>query len=430
MTMRMPTPMPPSPPMISLPGGSAWASNRKDSHRSSSAVSVAPVCDAYAAGAGNRQHNASTTGFSYSSLSSNNDRLTPAAGYPAMNPTVNPNEGDRFDDLFVDLDQIISITDESSSEDEHRHHHQEDRLNDIGVNDRQLIMFPGHRIDEEWDSPTLAARALTFQDQPNYSHYDDKDDDIVAEPFLSLSFSTTAEPKLARTTTQSMAGFVTSSTMLTRDVSVNANDSATRSSALQQTSPSLLDSSSNPPFQWQHSYTYDGLKQTEERADSSVIGRSILNVPDLSSKPLIKKNTKKIAGQDCWNDRFFELCDFVKENGHSCVPHGYGPNPRLAQWVKRQRHHYRQKHSRSKSGQEKKKLIDSASGAAANSNSLTDEREAALNGLNFCWDSHASLWNERFKALLEYKDSYGHCNVPINYAGDKQLAVWTKTQRR
>ena len=108
------------------------------------------------------------------------------------------------------------------------------------------------------------------------------------------------------------------------------------------------------------------------------------------------------------------------------VPHLYAPNPRLAQWVKRQRHYYRRKHSRSAS----KMNLKPPPGPASSVSSLTDERESALNRLNFCWNSHEELWNQRFMELQKYKEEFGDCNVPIHYAENKQLAVWTKTQRR
>mmetsp|Transcript_55771 Transcript_55771/g.135141 ORF Transcript_55771/g.135141 Transcript_55771/m.135141 type:complete len:215 (-) Transcript_55771:375-1019(-) len=108
------------------------------------------------------------------------------------------------------------------------------------------------------------------------------------------------------------------------------------------------------------------------------------------------------------------------------VPHGYSKNPRLAQWVKRQRHYYRRKHCLTAS----KINCKSSSGSASPVSSLTDRRESALNRLGFCWNSHNELWNQRFVDLQKYKEKFGDCNVPINYADNKQLAVWTKTQRR
>ena len=39
---------------------------------------------------------------------------------------------------------------------------------------------------------------------------------------------------------------------------------------------------------------------------------------------------------DQWMDRFEDLIEFKRENGHCLVPHNFPPNQQLAQWTKRQ----------------------------------------------------------------------------------------------
>jgi len=39
---------------------------------------------------------------------------------------------------------------------------------------------------------------------------------------------------------------------------------------------------------------------------------------------------------DQWLDRFEDLAEYKRENGHCLVPHNYPPNQQLAQWTKRQ----------------------------------------------------------------------------------------------
>ena len=39
---------------------------------------------------------------------------------------------------------------------------------------------------------------------------------------------------------------------------------------------------------------------------------------------------------DQWMDRFEDLLEFKRENGHCLVPHNFPPNQQLAQWTKRQ----------------------------------------------------------------------------------------------
>ena len=61
---------------------------------------------------------------------------------------------------------------------------------------------------------------------------------------------------------------------------------------------------------------------------------------------------------------------------------------------------------------------------------MTDDRIAVLERIGFVWDSHVAAWDDRMAELLEYKEMYGHCNVPSNYTPNRQLAVWVKRQRR
>jgi hypothetical protein len=112
-----------------------------------------------------------------------------------------------------------------------------------------------------------------------------------------------------------------------------------------------------------------------------------------------------------WTQRFEELCEFCKLNGHCQVPHTFTKNPALARWVKRQRYQY------------KLRLENKPA-------TMTDERISVLEKIGFVWDSHVAAWEERRFELIEYKKSYGHCNVPSNYSNNRQLAVWVKRQRR
>jgi hypothetical protein len=112
-----------------------------------------------------------------------------------------------------------------------------------------------------------------------------------------------------------------------------------------------------------------------------------------------------------WHDRFQDLLLFQKKYGHCDVPYTWKENQPLAQWVKRQRYQYRLKQMGTHS-------------------TMTDKRFDALRNLMFCWDYHGALWEKRLDELCEYKKAYGHCNVPGNYSGNRQLAIWVKRQRR
>jgi hypothetical protein len=115
---------------------------------------------------------------------------------------------------------------------------------------------------------------------------------------------------------------------------------------------------------------------------------------------------------ESWSRRFYELQDFVKTYGHALVPHNFPSNQGLARWAKRQRYQY--------------KLYQSGAGNSA----MTEERISILDRTGFCWDAHKSLWNERFKALEEFKELHGHVNVSSNGSSNRKLATWVKCQRR
>jgi hypothetical protein len=112
-----------------------------------------------------------------------------------------------------------------------------------------------------------------------------------------------------------------------------------------------------------------------------------------------------------WQERFQDLCKFRQDYGHCCVPSHWPQNPPLSQWVKRQRCQYKRK----KEGQH---------------STMTEDRNKALEQLNFVWDLHSAFWEERLKELYAFQDMHGHCNVPTTYPENPPLAVWVKCQRR
>ena len=114
---------------------------------------------------------------------------------------------------------------------------------------------------------------------------------------------------------------------------------------------------------------------------------------------------------NCWNERYNELVQFKRLQGHCNVPSCYEDNPALSQWVKRQRYQHKLK----------------SSGKHSN---LTTEREGMLDSLGFIWNAHEANWEESYTKLMKFKEYYGHCRVPTKYPSDQQLAVWVKLQRR
>jgi hypothetical protein len=114
-----------------------------------------------------------------------------------------------------------------------------------------------------------------------------------------------------------------------------------------------------------------------------------------------------------WATRLEQLKEYKLANG-DCNVHilqqqdnSQTNNIELARWLSLQRH-------------KKKK------------NLLSDEREAKLNSIGgFVWNIRCFPdWNVRFRQLLEYKDSFGDCNVPQHFSCNPQLGRWVRTQRK
>ena len=65
-----------------------------------------------------------------------------------------------------------------------------------------------------------------------------------------------------------------------------------------------------------------------------------------------------------------------------------------------------------------------------NLHQLTEEREKKLTDLGFVWKFDQACWYAYYCQLYEFHKIHGHCNVPANYAPNKNLHVWCKLQRR
>ena len=60
---------------------------------------------------------------------------------------------------------------------------------------------------------------------------------------------------------------------------------------------------------------------------------------------------------------------------------------------------------------------------------MTDEHIRALNGIGFDWGTSQTDWSVRFQQLCEFKEQFGHCLVPQQYAANPKLGWWVHTQR-
>jgi hypothetical protein len=172
-----------------------------------------------------------------------------------------------------------------------------------------------------------------------------------------------------------------------------------------------------------------------------------------------------------WVGRFQQLSDFYQEYGHTLVPKRHKENPTLGNWVNKQRQLYRkallpgkkvdilnsigfcwrcdiEDNTTEKSNvdwwqrlQEVKQGnytsiadIPTRQGPWVKKQReaiLSDQQLTALDELTFDWrkTQRETKWEHRYAELLQYRQEYGDCCVPISHS-NKQLANWVSNQRK
>ena len=113
-----------------------------------------------------------------------------------------------------------------------------------------------------------------------------------------------------------------------------------------------------------------------------------------------------------WDDSFNDLLAYYQLNGHFKVPRTYHTpvgNHNLGDWVHRQRFRYTKKDPQ-----------------------FMKERVPTLEAVGFEWKPQKSHWEERFKELIDYKQKFGHVNVPCNNSKTNEyraLGRWVASMR-
>ena len=174
-----------------------------------------------------------------------------------------------------------------------------------------------------------------------------------------------------------------------------------------------------------------------------------------------------------WNERFKQLKAFQKKHGHSFVPLNYKENKALGIWVASQRwlesksqleewkkrklnqlnfiwHSGTQKQVKLHYDAqwnltfERLKIYQQVYGTCQVSlkinpqlqrwtkwqrglfyaGKLSPERMARLNEIRFPWNIQESYWMKMYEALSEFRNQYGHTQVPHQWAPNLQLAAW------
>jgi len=105
-----------------------------------------------------------------------------------------------------------------------------------------------------------------------------------------------------------------------------------------------------------------------------------------------------------WLEKFNDLKDFYKRNGHAQVAKSNCSDKSLVKWVHDQRHHCK-----------------------------IDERIKLLDSIEFVWSPlgfQEEQWLENFNELKDFYKTNGHAKVTEANCTDKTLVEWVKTQRK
>ena len=144
---------------------------------------------------------------------------------------------------------------------------------------------------------------------------------------------------------------------------------------------------------------------------------TVERIAKLDAVGFIWINGSRIDGDGmntAWKERFDELLEYKKIHGDCIVPTRSKENPQLGNWVNQQR-------------------------ILKKNGTLHSERIRLLDEAGFRWagtgsgiakNGQADSWSEIFTELLQYKQTYGNCNVPARFAENPFLGGWVVRQRQ
>lgn len=116
-------------------------------------------------------------------------------------------------------------------------------------------------------------------------------------------------------------------------------------------------------------------------------------------------------GPEKWLKNYGLLKKFKEKHGHVRVP--FGADDKLGSWLKTQVTQYR--------NTQEYKLP-----------ALSAERIQLLEDIGVDWGERRGVmsWEERFLSLLDYRQRFGHVNVPWQWKENIPLAQWVNSQRK
>lgn len=187
-----------------------------------------------------------------------------------------------------------------------------------------------------------------------------------------------------------------------------------------------------------------------------------------SATPKVKQTTAQIVVKRNNTNHIDQLIAYREQHGNCNVPLIYVENLKLGRWVEQVRRRRRQltdeqnahlvelgfvwaakrptfnerigmlKEYKEKYGNchvpRRHEMGEWVKSVRSGSTKLTAEKRKLLNAVGFCWETQSNRnerhWNERLARLEAYKQKYGDCKVPWEWAEDKQLSGWCHTQRK
>jgi len=124
---------------------------------------------------------------------------------------------------------------------------------------------------------------------------------------------------------------------------------------------------------------------------------------------------KENWSENGWHAQFNRLAEFHRIHGTAVVPVKYPPDPKLGNWVAKQRYQYQCMQK-------------------GKTSTMNKERIQLLEGLAFRWslckNTSEKVWYVQFKRLAEFHRIQGTTTVPVKYPPDQKLGNWVMTQRR
>jgi hypothetical protein len=142
-----------------------------------------------------------------------------------------------------------------------------------------------------------------------------------------------------------------------------------------------------------------------------------LTIKDIADESIKNKTpARKTSAADArWKARFQQVVAYKLQIGDCNVPKSW-TDKSLHAWVRNQR--------------DAKKQMEAGTRRVGR-DTMTPERIDALNSIGFEWvvghRPNDALWEGMFQALIEFKQQYGHTQVPTSHPG--KLGKWVLNQR-